>query len=163
AQGAIVPLAVTVAAARAGRAGIWLAAGAIATVALLPLADPDELRQRAILWTGGLSFLADGPVGPGGYAEASDAAYDRLSPGFHFANHAHDAAIQVLAVLGPAGLVATVALCAAALARGSRGAAAGLAGVLVGGMTQDTLGDLEVARACWVWLALSNSAHTEQS
>lgn len=153
--GAAVAAVATVAAARWGRPGAWLGAGALATVALLAVAaDPGELRERAILWTGGLSLSEGGPVGPGAYAAASALAYDRLAPGFWFPNHAHDGAVQILATLGPAGLLAYAWLAWAALRHGSRGAAAGLAGVLVGALTQDTLGDLEVARAAWAWVAL---------
>lgn len=145
-------------------AAAWLG-GALLTVGLLATAAPaDDLRQRAILWTGGLTVAATGPVGPGAYPQASAGAYEALSPGFWFPNHAHDSAVQVLAVLGPAGLVATVWLCVAALGVGG-GAAAGLAGVLVGALTQDVLGDLEVARAAWVWLALASvsPAHPDKT
>jgi hypothetical protein len=112
-----------------------------------------------VLWTGGLASLGT-PTGPGGYAAASALAYDRLEPGFWFPNHAHDSAIQLLAVLGPAGLCAQIWLGAVALrvprdAPLAVGAAAGLVGVAVGALTQDTLGDLEVARAAWVWIALA--------
>ena len=53
-----------------------------------------------------------------------------------------------------AGLGALAWLVATGIHKGERGAAAGLAGVLVGGLTQDVLGDLEVARATWTWLAV---------
>lgn len=132
--------------------------GAVATVALLPHADARELGERAVLWTGGLAVAADGATGPGGYEPAAILAYDALRPGFWFPYHAHDAGIQVLAVLGPAGLVATVALCLTVLRRAALGPAAGLAGVLVGGLSQDVLGDLEVARATWAWAALFGAA-----
>ncbi|MBM4393523.1 MAG: hypothetical protein FJ090_20560, partial [Deltaproteobacteria bacterium] len=46
------------------------------------------------------------------------------------------------------------ALVAAVLRRAHPAAAAGLVGVLVGGFTQDTLGDLEVARAALAWIAV---------
>ncbi|MDP2312814.1 MAG: hypothetical protein Q8P41_07905 [Pseudomonadota bacterium] len=156
--GAHVALVVTVGASFTRRPGTALLVGAVATLLLLGLADPEELRQRAILWTGGLTVAEAGAVGPGGYAAASAPAYDVLAPGFWFPNHAHDSGIQVLAVLGPAGLVATLGLLTLGLRHGAIGPAAGLAGVLVGAMTQDVLGDLEVARAAWAWLALFGGA-----
>lgn len=156
-SGALVGVAVTLLGARAVRPVYACAVGCVVTVAALPFADRAELLQRAVLWTGGLAVAADGPAGPGGYAAASAPAYDALVPGFWFPNHAHDAAIQLLAVVGPAGLVAMAALVLAALGTsGARptGAAAGLAGVVVGGLTQDVFGDLEVVRAVWGWVAL---------
>ncbi len=153
-DGALVALAVTVGGALGRRPGAALLVGVTATLLLLGAAAPEELRQRAILWTGGLSVAEAGAVGPGGYAAASAPIYDALVPGFWFPNHAHDSAIQLLAVLGPVGLVATLALAMLGLRHGEVGPAAGLAGVLVGALTQDVLGDLEVARAAWAWLAL---------
>lgn len=157
--GAVPAAIATLAVARMGRPLVVLPVAALATVLALPLlADPEELTQRAVLWTGGLSLRG---VGAGAYPEASAIPYDQLQTGFWFPNHAHDSAIQVLAVLGPAGLVALVWFVGAVLVHAHRAAAAGVVGVLVGGLTQDTLGDLEVARAAFVWLALvgtSNSA-----
>lgn len=127
-------------------------AGATVTLGLIAgFADPEELRQRAVLWTGGLSLLSGGPVGPGGYAAATVVPYDRLSPGFWFPNHAHDSVIELAAVLGPAGLGAMGWLAWTGLTRAPRGASAAWAGVLVGALTQDVLGDLEVIRAVLVW------------
>ena len=153
--GALVALAVTTIGAWARRPSLAAAVGLPLTVALLATAaNGEELRQRAVLWTGGLAVAEAGATGPGGYRAASALAYDRLVDGFWFPNHAHDSGIQLLAVLGPAGLVATALLCVVLLGRAHVGAAAGLAGVLVGGLTQDVLGDLEVARAVWAWCAL---------
>jgi hypothetical protein len=153
-EGAVVALGVTATAALSRRPLPALAVGTATMLALLWLADANELHERAILWTGGLTIAGGGAVGPGAYAAASGPAYDTLSPGFWFPNHAHDSAIQLLAVLGPAGLVAMLGLALLALRHGAVGPAAGLAGVLVGALTQDVLGDLEVARAAWAWLAL---------
>lgn len=153
-EGALVSLVVTVIATQIRRPTLALALGAAATPLLLGVADAEELRQRAILWTGGLTVASTGAVGPGGYAVASAPVYDALVPGFWFPNHAHDSGIQLLAVLGPVGLVATLGLALLGLRHGALGPAAGLAGVLVGALTQDVLGDLEVARAAWAWLAL---------
>ncbi len=150
------PVAVVVAALVAAGAGaFWsFAGGAVATLAGLAwLAGASELGQRAVLWTGGL-LLAPGHAGAGGYRVASAPAYDALQPGFWFPNHAHDSYIQVAATLGAAGWIALLALVTVIWRFGARGAVAGLAGVLVGGLTQDTLGDLEVARAAFVWVAV---------
>lgn len=158
-SGALIALVVTGVAALPGRRVLQATGlGALVTIAGLTVADGEELRQRAILWTGGLRVAAEGPAGPGAYPAASAPIYEVLSPGFWFPNHAHDSAIQLLAVLGPAGVVATGALLFVALTRGAHGPAAGIAGVVVGALTQDVFGDLEVARACWVWLALYGAA-----
>ena len=157
-SGATIALCVTAAAVGTARP-IWLTGmGLGMTLVLLPFADTSELVQRAVLWTGGLTVGEAGPVGPGGYAAAASLAYENLAPGFWFPNHAHDSTIQVLAVLGPAGGVAVALLCGSALSRAALGPAAGVAGVLVGGLTQDVLGELEVARAMWMWVALGGVA-----
>ena len=157
-----VALVATAAAALGLRSGLAAALGAALTLAGLRFAaHPDELAQRAVLWTGGL-LIPPGHAGAGGYRAASAPIYDSLQPGFWFPNHAHDAFIQLSATAGAAAWVATLALVVVVFTRGARGAAAGLVGVLVGGLTQDTLGDLEVARAAWVWLAiLGTSVHDE--
>ncbi len=130
------------------------AAGAVATLAGLTfLARTSELGQRAVLWTGGL-LVPPGHAGAGGYAAASASGYERLQPGFWFPNHAHDSYIQLAATLGGAGWIALLALASVVWRFGHRGAAAGLAGVLVGGLTQDTVGDLEVTRAAFAWVAV---------
>lgn len=156
--GAVVPLAATFVAARRTRPALAWLGGAAAFLLLLPAALPDELRQRAVLWTAGLELAATGPVGAGGYPEAVDVAQDRLVPGFHFPNHAHDSAIQVLATGGWPALLALVGLVTTGLIRGHPAGGAGLAGVALGALTQDTFGDLEVARAAWVWLAMAGTA-----
>jgi hypothetical protein len=153
-EGALVALPVAAFAAwRARPLHAWGAGAAVTLVGLVAVASSDALRERAVLWTGGLAIAGRGPVGPGGYAEASVAAYDALQTGFYFPNHAHDASIELLATTGWPGLVAMTALVVAALRLGGVGAA-GLAAVLVGAWTQDVLGDLEVARAAWAWVAL---------
>lgn len=156
--GALVPMFATLLAARWTPPGLAWAGGAAVSVGLLPLALPDDLRQRAILWTAGLEVAAVGPVGAGAYRAAVVPVQDRLDPGFYFPNHAHDSAIQVLATAGWPALVALVGLVATALLRADRAGAAALVGVTLGALTQDTLGDLEVARSAWTWLALAGTA-----
>lgn len=163
-EGAILATAATLVVARWGRPTTALIAGALATVAMLPLlADVDELRQRSILWTGGLWLARARGLGAGAYGHASVLAYDRLSPGFYFPNHAHDSAIQLLAVLGPAGLVAAVAFVVLVFRHAQPAAAAGFVGILIGGLTQDTWGDLEVIRAALAWLALLGPVRDAES
>lgn len=128
--------------------------GMALTVLGLPFADRTELAERAVLWTGGLVVGLDTPAGPGGYPAASAPVYDALQRGFWFPNHAHDSATQLLAVLGPAGWICGLLWIAALFEGFGAGAAAGLAGVCVGSLTQDTLGDLEVIRAALTWGAL---------
>lgn len=157
-EAAPVALFATAVAALGLRPGFAAAIGAALTLAGLRFAArPDELVERAVLWTGGL-LIPPGHAGAGGYAAASAPIYERLHHGFWFPNHAHDAFIQLAATVGPAGWVATLALVVVIFAKGARGAAAGLVGVLVGALTQDTLGDLEVARAAWIWLAILGTA-----
>ncbi len=140
--------------ARTTPCALWLL-GSVATLVGLAIASaPGELRQRAILWTGGLQLAATTMTGPGGYAAASAPYHDALQPGFWFPNHAHDTFVQLLATVGWGGLVAAVLLIVQVLRSTSRSAAFGIAGVLIGGWTQDVLGDLEVARAAWAWGAL---------
>ena len=137
-----------------GRPGWSALAGAVATViGLATFADGGELRQRAILWTGGLAVALRGPVGPGGYAAASTIPYDELAPGFWFPNHAHDGVVQALATLGPAGLVALGWLLWTVARLGPCSAAA-VVGLAIGAATQDVFGDLEVLRALALWAAI---------
>ena len=121
------------------------------TVLALPFADRTELAERAVLWTGGLTVGLGSPAGPGSYPAVSAPVYDALQRGFWFPNHAHDSATQLLAVLGPAGWLCGLLWVAALFDGFGAGAAAGLAGVCIGSLTQDTLGDLEVVRAAVTW------------
>jgi hypothetical protein len=162
-QGAVVAMAVTWAAARWGRPGTWTTAGVLVAIGGAALwADPAEMRQRAVLWTGALALLPDRGVGAGAYPDASMLPYDALERGAWFPNHAHDSAIQLLAVLGPAGLLASTWLVVSLLRHGERGAAAGLAGLCVGALSQDTFGDLEVARAGLAWIAIAGTSFAER-
>ena len=141
------------------RSGAAALLGMALTALALPLGQRSELHQRAILWTGGLivglGSGIDAPAGPGGYPAATAPLYERLQPGFWFPNHAHDSGTQLLAVLGPAGWVCGVLLVIALFECFGAGAAAGLAGVCIGSLTQDTFGDLEVVRAAVVWGCLT--------
>lgn len=140
--------------ARPQRSAAAALVGMAITVAGLPFADRVELGERAVLWTGGLYTGLGVPAGPGGYTAASAPIYDQLRAGFWFPNHAHDSATQLLAVLGPAGWLCGLLWVAALFEGFGAGAAAGLAGVCIGSLTQDTFGDLEVLRAVVIWGAL---------
>lgn len=139
-------------------AAAGLALGAVATLTgLAGFAPAGDLQQRAVLWTGGLS-VPPGTAGAGGYRAASAPLYDRLQPGFWYPNHAHDTFVQLGATLGAGGWAAATLLVATLFGAATPGAAAGLVGVLVGGLTQDTFGDLEVVRAAWIWVMIEGTA-----
>ena len=76
-----------------------------------------------------------------------------LQPGFHFPLHAHDSALQLGALVGLGGWVALAWLCWEAWQRTDRAGRTLLAALAVGALTQDVLGDLEVARAAAAWVA----------
>lgn len=138
---------------------IWaLLGGSAAAVGLTALlSEQPALAERAVLWTSGALLALRAPlgVGPGGYREAVVPVQDALSPGFYFPNHAHDAALQVGAVAGFGAWIALAWLLVALWRRSDRAGRAALAALLVGGLTQDTLGDLEVVRALVAWCLLA--------
>ena len=139
------------------RPGPALGVGVVVSLVIIAvLAGDPELYQRAVLWTGGATVMLEHPggVGPVGFREAVAAAQQRLEPGFFVPNHAHDAALQLGALAGPGAWIAWVVLLGAVWQRSGRAGRAGMAGLLVGALTQDTLGDLEVIRAMLVWALL---------
>ena len=130
--------------ANAGRVGIYRA-------------NLDIVHERPIL---GLGFGRYRTAAPPYYA--AHPAADRRS-------HAHNNFLQMAAEAGLAGLAAFGLVYATALRRGAEvieqaadhatwaaaaGAWAGVIGFLVGGLTQYTFGDAEVAIAMWVALAI---------
>lgn len=132
-----------------------LGAGLLATLALVrALAGDSELHQRAVLWASGAWLAVDRPlgVGPAEAREGLAAAQHLLEPGFHFPVHAHDSALQLGALVGMGGWIALAWLAVWAWQRADRPGRAMLAALAVGSLTQDVLGDLEVARAAAVWL-----------
>lgn len=132
--------------------GALIAVGLVAALA----ADP-ELHERALLWTSGAQLALGRPMGTSvaGFREAVAPVQDALSPSFYFPLHAHDAALQAAAVAGLGAWVLWGWLGLLLWRRGGRAGRLALAALLVGGLTQDTLGDLEVVRALCFWALLS--------
>lgn len=167
-----------------GRArGLGLAL-AVVVVAAVAAASPDLRRHAATMVdTGGinagriaiyrtnLDVIADHPLlglGFGRYRTAAIPYYQR-HPDADRRSHAHSVYLQVAAEAGLLGLAAFGLLFATALLRGwdavaraapaleraaALGAWAGVAGFLVGGLTQYNLGDNEVSLGLWVALAV---------
>ncbi len=137
--------------------GRALAGGAVAALGLVYTlrADP-ALGERAILWTSGAALALREPLGTGaaGFREAVAPVQDALQAGYYFPLHAHDAALQRAAVAGFGAWIAWAWLLIALWRRTGAAGRAALAGLLVGGLTQDTLGDLEVVRALTAWLLI---------
>ncbi len=158
---------------RRGRALVLGAAVAFAVVVLLlpgvrarvrSIADPNDptSSERVLMWRSGLAMARDHPwlgIGPGQvkrvYPGYADERVTNKSRG-----HLHNSAIQILVERGVPGLVAWLAIFAAFFVRAVRlargvpddsreralviGAMAGMAGFLVGGLTEHNFGDSEV-------------------
>lgn len=141
-----------------GRALVGGALTALALVGLLR-ADPAML-ERAVLWTSGATLALANPlgVGPTGFREAAAPVQAQLAPDFYFPLHAHDAPLQLAALAGFGAWVAWGWLALALWRAADTSGRLALAAVLVGGLTQDTLGDLEVIRALSAWVLLRGSA-----
>ena len=136
------------------RPRVALAGGVVVSLVVIGLLTADaELGQRAVLWSSGAAIALENPlgVGPDGFRRAAAIAQDQLSPGFHFPLHAHDAALQRAAVSGLGAWVGWAWLLVVLWRRADRAGRAAIAGTVVGGLTQDTLGDLEVVRALCAW------------
>jgi hypothetical protein len=134
-----------------------LAGGAVAAVAaVFALAGEPELLERTVLWTAGTEVAVSHPegAGPDGVRGATALAQARVLPGFHFPLHAHDSALQGAALGGWGAWVAGAWALVLLWRRTDRAGRAGIAAVVVGGLTQDTLGDLEVVRAMCAWALL---------
>lgn len=135
-------------------AGWALLAGVGASLGIIWCLQGEPIvQERAVLWGAGIMVWLEHPlgVGPGGSRAALEAAQHDLSFGFHFPTHAHDSVIQIGVELGWPGVAAWGWLLMVLWRRTSQAGRAGLAAVLVGGLTQDTLGDLEVVRAMCAW------------
>ncbi|MCK6505833.1 O-antigen ligase family protein [Myxococcota bacterium] len=137
--------------------GTLLALGAIGLGAR---ADLPALHERAVLWATGGSLALQHPVGTGtgAFRAAAAHAQQAIEPGFHFPLHAHDSALQLAALVGLGGWLALAWLAWSLWSRADRAGRATLAALAVGGLTQDLLGDMEVARAAAAWLAWSTLA-----
>ena len=161
--------------------GAWLAALAVALAfALRPdLRDhaarmflpSGENTGRVGIYRANLEIIHDHPVlglGFGRYKRAAVPYYER-HPDADRRSHAHSNYLQIAAEAGLVGLAAFALLWAhalrlgwtalarapdAAVASAATGAWAALAGFLVGGITQYTFGDNEVALTLWVTVAI---------
>ena len=136
-----------------------LLAGVAGALGVLPLlVGQTSLHERAVLWASGAEVTLAAPLGsgtaPGAFRGALSIAQDLLQPGFHFPLHPPPPAPHRPVAAGLPGWVAWGALLVALWQRAGVGGRAGLAAVLVGGLTQDTLGDLEVLRAVVAWALL---------
>lgn len=168
ASGPLLAAAVALAAATRIPPGLSLAAGVGAALAVMrglqQGAAPDgDLAQRVLLWRTGARVAEAAPwgTGPTGFREAASVAQHALQPGFHFPLHAHDSVLQLAAVAGMGAWIALAVLVATLWRRTDRAGRAVLAGLAVGALTQDVLGDLEVVRAAAVWLAWGAVAAAE--
>ena len=135
-----------------------LLGGALAAVGLVAsLATDPQVHERALLWTSGALLALSRPMGTSaaGFREAVAPVQDALSPGFYFPLHAHDTALQAAAVAGLGAWVVWGWLLWTLWRRGGTAGRLAIAALLVGGTTQDTLGDLEVVRALCVWAVLA--------
>ncbi len=124
-------------------------------------ADP-ALYERALLWTSGAQLALGAPLGvsAAGFREAVTPVQEALAPDLYFPLHAHDAAIQRAAVGGFGAWAAWGWLLVVLWGRTTAAGKAALGALLVGGLTQDTLGDLEVVRALIAWALILAPAGT---
>lgn len=122
----------------------------------------DDLARRAILWTAGADLAVAGGV-PAGAWRAEVAPVHRIwAPGFEFPHHAHDNLIQLAGDAGPGAWVAVGLAAAIVWERGTPVLIALALALLVGGLTQDLFGDIEVIRAVLVWTALVGTAQAAE-
>lgn len=134
-----------------------LAAGLVISLVLISaLVHQPALVERAVLWTSGAAVATEGilGVGPEAVRSAAAAAQERISPGFYFPLHAHDAALQAASMAGIGVWAGWAWLLWSLWQRSGSGGRAALVGIVVGGLTQDTLGDLEVVRALCAWVLI---------
>ena len=129
---------------------------AAAVVVIAALAGDASLLERSVLWTAGADVAIQHPGGAGtsGVRAATELAQARVMPGFHFPLHAHDSALQRAAVAGWGAWLAVTWALIGLWRRTDRAGRAAIAAIAVGGLTQDTLGDLEVVRAVCAWALL---------
>ncbi len=158
----------------AHRVGLGLAVAAVLAFVLAPelrvrgshmFARGGDNAGRVAIYQTNLEIVHDHPVlglGFGRYARAAEPYY-AANPAADRRSHAHSNYLHLAAEAGLAGLAAFCLLLATALVRGwpgtgaswaATGAWVGIVGFLVGGMTQYTFGDNEVALAMWAALAV---------
>ena len=131
-----------------------LAVGVVANLVGVIVLPSLLVEQRAILWTSGAQVLAlpGAGVGQSGFRAALASAEQAVQPGFYFPLHAHDSLLQIGLTIGFGAWIAWAALLMMMWERTGRAGRVAIAGVVVGGLTQDTLGDLEVIRALTAWV-----------
>src|SRR5262249_15014662 len=91
-------------------------------------------------------------VGQADFRTALATAEQIVQPGFYFPLHAHDSLLQIGLTIGLGGWIAWAALLLLMWEKTGRAGRVAIAAVIVGGLTQDTLGDLEVIRALTAWV-----------
>jgi hypothetical protein len=168
----------------ARRGGAARLAGLVAIVVLLGLLSPGFREQivpaltqaetntgRLAIYAANLDIVQDHPIlglGFGRYQRVARPYYDR-HPDADRRSHAHNNFLQIAAEAGLVGLAAFVLVFATALRFGGEvvrgghseavrltalGACLAIVGFLVGGLTQYSFGDTEVATGLWATLAL---------
>jgi len=162
-----------------------LATAACLTVAFTPQLRAEAAQMfvrggpnagRLGIYAANLDIIHDRPLLGLGFGRYQTAArpYYEAHPDADRRSHAHNNFLQIAAEAGLVGLAAFALLYATALRLGwaamrdapdrdawavAAGAWAGLVGFLVGGLTQYTFGDAEVAIAMWTALALLMCCH----
>jgi O-antigen ligase len=149
----------------------WLLSPGFRAQAIPSLTRADENRGRVAIYAANLDIVHDHPVfglGFGRYQRVARPYYDR-HPLADRRSHAHNNFLQIAAESGLVGLAAFTLLFVTALRYGAEtvrdardpdvratalGACLALTGFLVGGLTQYTFGDNEVAVAMWASLAV---------
>jgi hypothetical protein len=131
-----------------------LVTGVVANLIGVIVLPSHLVEQRAVLWTSGADVLALPGVGVGQseFRTALAIAEQSVQPGFYFPLHAHDSFLQVGLAIGLGAWIALAALLVLMWERTGRAGRVAIAAVVVGGLTQDTLGDLEVIRALTAWV-----------
>ncbi len=131
--------------------------------AFVLLAMDGSLHERNLLWTAGATLAVDNPlgVGPGNYRAAVGPVQYALEEGYYFANHAHDSALQIAARSGFVAWLGWAWLLIELWRRGGRAAQGAVAALVVGSLTQDVFGDLEVIRALCAWSLLPAPSEPE--
>ncbi len=152
-QGPVLALALVMLAHWTRPAGV-LAVGVAANLVGVIVLPSALLEQRAVLWASGAKVLALPGIGVGqsAFRSALATAEQAVQPGFHFPLHAHDSLLQIGLTIGLAGWVAWGALLLLLWEHTGRAGRVAIAAVVAGGLTQDTLGDLEVIRALTAWV-----------
>jgi O-antigen ligase len=181
---ATVPMAAALVLMTRGRRAVWSLVALAALGGLIIVASPALRARaagsfattglnagRIGIWRANLDIVREHPVfglGFGRYRAAALPYYER-HPDADRRSHAHSNYLQLAAEAGLLGLAAFALVFATALLRGwtavvragddrtwvaAAGAWAGMVGFLVGGVTQYTFGDSEVALTMWVVLGI---------